>query len=141
MEDGIFGPSSTAALAELDRVGQAVRLRSRWYGRFLLMLAAGTLAYYVVVNAAAPATPPTLVAVSLGWTVFVVSLARWARAQPVTWRGIRQLRLRVMSVYFGLVAATVVLGGTVWQDTPGRWALGVVPALPCLVGAWVVLRR
>jgi len=141
MEDGAYGPSSLAALVELDRVRRAVRLRSRWYGRFLLVLGAGTLAYYVAVNAAAPATPPTLVAVSLGWTAFVTLLARWARAQPVTARGIRRLRLRVMTLYFGLVAATVVLSGTVWHDTPGRWALGLVPALPCLVGAWVVLRR
>lgn len=141
MEDSTSGQSSTAALAELDRVDRAVRLRSRWYGRYLLALGAGTVAYYAVVNVATPATPLTLVAVALGWTVFVMLLVRWMRAQPVTWRGIRRLRLTLMTVYFGLVAATVVLNLTVWHDTPGRWGLGIVPALPCLIGAWMVLRR
>lgn len=141
MDDETFAVSSTDALAELERVGRAVRLRSQWYGRFLLLLGGGTIAYYVLVNAAAPATPVLLVAVALGWTVFVVSLVRWARAQPVTWRGIRRSQPWLMTVYFGLIAATVALNSTVWHDAPGRWALGVVPALPCLIGAWVVLRR
>jgi hypothetical protein len=141
MEDCTWGQSSTSALAELDRVERAVRLRSRWYGRYLLALGAGTIAYYALVDVAAPASPVTLVAVALGWFVFIMLLVRWMRAQPVTWRGIRRLRLTLMTVYFGLITATVVLNATVWHDAPGRWVLGIVPALPCLIGAWAVLRR
>lgn len=141
VDNGTYSLSSRAALAELDRVGQVVRDRSRWYGRFLLVLGTGTFVYYVAVNAAAPATPATLALLSLGWTGFVLLLAGWARRQPVMWRGIRRLRMMLMLLYFALVAATVFLNATVWQDLPGRWALGIVPAVPCLIGAWVVLRR
>jgi hypothetical protein len=141
MTDGTLSQSSTVALAELDRVERAVRLRSRWYARYLLALGAGTIAYYAAVDVAAPATPLTLTALALGWSGFMILLVRWMRAQPVTWRGIRRLRATLMTVYFGLVAATVTLNATVWHDLPGQWGLGIVPALPCLIGAWAVLRR
>lgn len=129
------------ALHELDRLAEAVRVHSRWYGRYLLALAGGTIAYYVAVNAVAPAAPAMVVLLALCWTGFAVALAGWARRQPVVWQGIRRLRPPLMLVYFALVAATVLLNVTVLKDVPVRWALGAVPALPCLVGAWLVLRR
>jgi hypothetical protein len=129
------------ALDELDRVGQAVRLRSRWYGHFLALLGAGTVAYFAAVNLAVPATTADIVALSLGWTTFIVLLTGWARRQPVVWRGIRQLRPPLMLAYYALVAATVTLNVTVLSGLPARWALGIVPAVPCLAGAWLVLRR
>jgi hypothetical protein len=129
------------ALDELDRVGLAVRLRSRWYGHFLMVLGAGTAGYFAAVNLAVPATPADIAALTLGWTGFVVLLGGWARRQPVVWRGIQRLRPPVMVAYSVLVAMTILLNVTVLRELPARWALGAIPAMPCLVGAWLVLRR
>ncbi len=133
--------SALEELEELDRVGRVVRDRSRWYRRQLLLLGLGTIVYYAAVNLAAPASTSIVVMLALGWTGFVAALAWWARSQPVMWRGMRRLRILLMTLYFALVAATLLLNTTVLHDAPWRWALGVIPALPCLVGAWAVLRR
>jgi hypothetical protein len=129
-----------AALAELDRVGRAVRLRSRWYGWFLAALGAGTIAYYAAVEVAGSGLA-TVGLLALGWTAFVVTLNAWADRQPVLWRGLRHLRRPLLGVYFALVGATVLASVTLLRDETGRAALGVIPALPCFAGAWLVLRR
>jgi hypothetical protein len=133
--------TTLAALEELNRVGQVVRDHSRWYRRYLLALAAGTIAYYAAVNLAAPASAAIVLVLALGWMVFITALAWWARSQPVMWRGMRRLRILLMTLYFALVAVSLLLNTTVLHDVPWSWALGVIPALPCLVGAWAVLRR
>jgi hypothetical protein len=140
MDDSTVTRSPRAALAELDRVGQAVRLRSRWYGWFLLALGAGTIAYYAAA-AVVDREVTTLVLLSAGWIVFMLALNGWAGRQPVFWRGLHHLRRPLLAVYFTLVGATVLAGATLLDDQPGRWALGVIPALPCFAGAWLVLRR
>lgn len=129
------------ALDEVARLDQAVRLRSRWYGTFLLTLAGGTVAYYTAVNLATGSSVATVLVLAAGWTGFAVALAGWARRQPVTWLGIRRLRMIVIPAYFALCAVTVLLNVTVLRDSPARWGLGLVAALPCLGGAWAVLRR
>jgi hypothetical protein len=129
-----------AALAELDRVGRAVRLRSRWYGWFLAALGAGTIAYYAAVAAAGDGLA-TIGLLALGWTTFMVTLTAWADRQPVLWRGLRHLRRPLLGVYFALVGATVLASVTLLHDQAGRGALGIIPALPCFAGAWMVLRR
>jgi hypothetical protein len=129
-----------AALAELDRVGRVVRLRSRWYGWFLAALGAGTIAYYAAVEVAGSGLA-TVGLLALGWTAFVVTLNAWADRQPVLRRGLRHLRRPLLGVYFALVGATVLASVTLLRDETGRAALGVIPALPCFAGAWLVLRR
>lgn len=140
MDDDILLPSPRAALDELDRVGRAVRLRSRWYGWFLLALGAGTFAYYVAVDLAGRGLAAVAL-LALGWVVFMLALNGWADRQPVLWRGLRRLRLPLLVVYFALIGLTVLASATLLDGAPGRWALGIVPALPCFAGAWLVLRR
>lgn len=127
-------------LEEINRVGKVVRDRSRWYRRYLLTLGAGTILYYAAVNFAAPSVTIVLLLAAC-WTGFITVLAWWSRSQPVMWRGIRRLRILLMTLYFGLAAVSLLLNTTVLLDSPWRWTLGVIPALPCLVGAWAVLRR
>lgn len=129
-----------AALAELDRVSRAVQLRSRWYGWFLLALGAGTIAYYAAVEVAGTGLA-TIGLLALGWTAFMATLNAWADRQPVLWRGLRHLRRPLLGVYFALVGATVLASVTLLDDQAGRGALGIIPALPCFAGAWLVLRR
>jgi hypothetical protein len=119
-----------AALEELNRVGLAVRLRSRWYGYFLMALGAGTAGYFAAVNLAVPATPVDVVALTLGWTGFVALLAGWARRQPVVWQGVQRLRPPVMVAYSVLVAVCVLLNVTccVTCRPAGRW--GSSPRCP-----------
>ncbi|GAA5074361.1 hypothetical protein HNP84_009499 [Thermocatellispora tengchongensis] len=134
------GMPASAALAEMDRVAQAVRHRSRWYGRFLLALGAGTVVYYAGIEAA-DRRLPAVIGLMLCWLGFVLALVLWAERQPVWARDLRPWRWPLFALYFATVSGTVALSATVWAGQPGRWVLGVIPAVPCAVGAWVVLRR
>jgi len=140
VDDNALRPSPQAALDELDRVGQAVRLRSRWYGWFLLVLGAGTIAYYAAVGLV-DREFVVLSLLAVGWIAFILALNAWADRQPVLRRGLRRLWRPLLAVYFALAGATVLAGTTLLDDQPGRWALGIIPALPCFAGAWLVLRR
>ena len=141
MDNATYPVNTAAALAELDRVKRVVRSRSRWYGHFLLILGGGTVGYYVACDIAGTVTPARVAALALGWSTFVVALAWWGRQQPVTWHGDRRLRAVLMAVYFALVGATLLVRDAIGLELPASWLLGIVPALPCLVGAWMVLRR
>ncbi|WP_117209261.1 hypothetical protein [Allorhizocola rhizosphaerae] len=141
MNSGLTSHSAAEELQELDRVGQVVRDRSRWYRRYLLALGTGTIAYYAAVNLAAPASAALVFAIAAIWTAFITFLYWWSRSQPVMWRGLRPLRILLMVLYFTLVIVSLLLNVTVLHDAPWSWALGIIPALPCLIGSWTVLRR
>lgn len=129
-----------ARLADAERVQEAVRRRSRWYVRYLVVFGIATIG---AVTAAGFVRGPVSSAVfAVGWTAFVVGVSIWGARFGATRRGFQRTHLTWLAVWLVLYLA-VLLGGLAWFPHDPAWFLpgGVVTALPCFVTAYLEARR
>lgn len=140
MEGNITAFEARQALDEISRTRQVVHLQSQWYGQYLVILGAATTAYYLAAESVT-GHPLEIAAMIACWALFITLLDGWAKRQPVLRRGLQRARSRVFVLYALLAGLTVLFSATFLGDTPGRWMLGLLPAVPCLIGAWWALRR
>lgn len=140
MEGNITAFEARRALDEINRTRQVVHLQSQWYGQYLVILGAATTAYYLAAETVAGGAAG-IVAMIAGWAVFITLLDGWAKRQPVLRLGLQRTRTRVLVLYALFAGLTVLFSATVLPGVPGRWMLGLLPAVPCLIGAWWALRR
>jgi hypothetical protein len=139
-------PDAAATTAPQEALDQAARLSgrarrsTRWYGRYLLVFAAGSFAVSVLTGTLRG--PSGVLVTTVLWMVFLVVTTVWIARKRTAIRGMTRLHLPVM-VCWGLAwAGTVVIGEDHFADRIGWWLLGgVVVALPPLVGAALAFRR
>lgn len=128
------------ALGEVRRIDGHVRERGRWAGWAWLALAVIT-PIFMIVTWAYSGDVAFVTAIAFG--VFGLLLVYAESRQQVIRHTTARLSRPVTWMYAGLVVLGVVLKFTLLPDGFSIWLLivGLAPALPCLYGAWQVLRR
>jgi hypothetical protein len=133
-------PAPRDALMQAARLSDQARRSTRWYGRYLLVFAAGS--FVVSVLTGAVPGPYGVLVTTLLWAAFLLVTTLWIARKKTAIRGMTRLHLPVM-VCWGLVwTANVLVGEHYFADRVGWWVLGgIAIALPPVVGAVVAFRR
>ncbi|MCS0635309.1 hypothetical protein NX801_06485 [Streptomyces sp. LP05-1] len=139
-ETGIGAEAARRALGRVSGVEAVARWRGGWYGRYLWVYAAGQL--LLVPMALLWHGPVPSGVYGLSQLALVTGLSLYALRQPVVRRGLGRTVGAVIGVWGVLFGASVVLGLTVWRESPVFAAVAAVCcALPPTVGAWCEGRR
>ncbi len=128
-----------AALAVIARVDRRVRGKARWHAWVWLIAGASTAGAYVS-QAAFAGDLGDVIAVA--YVALALLLACYACRQRVVGRDAARIERRMACAYLALCALTVVLESTVVPAWWSPWVIpvGLLPAMPCAVIAWKVLR-
>ncbi|MEU6880025.1 hypothetical protein [Streptomyces sp. NPDC046712] len=128
------------ALHRSRAMEDAVRRRSGWYRRYLLVFGATQLA---LVPTVLLWRSPLVVAVSMTlYALVVAGLSAYAARQRAVRRGFGLRHGLVIGTWGALYAAALVLGLNVWSGSvPFAVVAAVGCALPPAVGAWLETRR
>ncbi|SFT43012.1 hypothetical protein SAMN04487904_10234 [Actinopolyspora lacussalsi subsp. righensis] len=127
------------ALGRAGHMSELARDGSRWFGYMLILLGLFTTGFLVGQ------------ALSEGWIATVVAwlfagciagLFWYVNRQRVLSRTAARIIWKFTLVYMALAVVTSVVTST-WLDDEPLWQclLALLPALPCWVSAWWVLRR
>ncbi|MFE5483132.1 hypothetical protein [Streptomyces sp. NPDC056527] len=127
------------ALHRSRAMEDAVRKRSGWYGRYLLVFAATQLA---LVPTILLWRSPLVVAVSMTlYALVVAGLSVYAARQRAVRRSFGLRHGLVIGTWGALYAAALVLGLNVWADSvPFAVVAALGCALPPAAGAWLETR-
>jgi hypothetical protein len=130
------------ALDEIGRMDRRVRAKSAWYGVFCLIISISAAAY-VIVSHLLGAGHVAVLWLILG-TLLVLGAIYWVhgRRQHVVSRAQAHLDLPMGIGTIGLMGVALALRGVFVPDGLSLWLalVALLPAIPCLVGAWKVLR-
>jgi hypothetical protein len=140
LPDHAAAPDPQDALAHAARLSDRARRSTRWYGRYLLVFAAGS--FVVAVLTGLLRGPSGVLTTTLLWVAFLTVTTVWIGRKKTAIRGMTRIHLVVMLFWGLLWAGTVLIGEHLFPDRIGWWVLGgVAVALPPVVGAVVAFRR
>lgn len=130
------------AIDHIRHIDRRVRAESAWYGVYCLIIAAATSAYVIVSHLLGAGSAAVLWLI-LG-TLVVLGAMYWVYGRQQRVVSLAQARLDVpmgvgsivlMGVALAVRQAMVPEGFTPWLVP-----VALLPAIPCLVGAWKVFR-
>jgi|SRR5690606_6960238 len=130
------------SLQRIEHIERRVRAESRWYGFFCLILALAAFAYVVIVHLDGAGSRWVLLLFAMAFTELGVLWWRYGRNQLAV--GHTQAHLDLPMGLATLVLMTVALIARSTLLPPGfsMWLVlvALLPAIPCLLGSWKVLR-
>lgn len=134
-----FEPSTAAA--DIERVERKVRSSRRWTVAGVVLLGVATIAYFAVLGATAhKSTGAVLVGlVAFPSLLFGVLRAMRNRRPPAAGRQLLHLERTFGAAYVLLLIPAGIAAVLLPRPLPAA-LMGVVPAIPCLIGAWRAAR-
>ncbi len=134
------GMAPHEALADVRAIEARVRSTARWHGWAWLAVALLT-PVFLVVTASGPS--PSSLWTAVGFMLVGGALWLLESRRPLRGRAAARVDSPATIGYVVAVVAVTVVGLALDPDGTEPWymALALLPAMPCLVAAWLVLRR
>lgn len=131
---------AAAALGEVRRIDRRARSSGRWHGWLWLAIGVMTPTFFISVYSD---SGDFGLAVAVAFMVAGLVLWFWESRRPVLGREGARIDKPLTWIYVALMTLVSILATTVLPDGFSVWLLlaGMVPAVPCLIGAWLVFRR
>lgn len=128
------------SLARADVLTTKARRSTRWYGRYLLVYAAGAFALSLAFGLIPVKT--AVIIVMPVWVVFLSATTAYAQRHKTAIKGLGTVQAWVIGSWAILWGLVISLGVSRFQDWLPWWILGgIALALPGLIGALIVFRR
>ena len=130
------------AIEQIRRIDRRVRIESAWYGAFCLILAGAAGAYVLLTHFLGAGHIAVLVLIVGTLLVLGGIYWRYGARQPVVSLAQSRLDLPMGVGTIVLMGVALVLRQAFVPDGFSLWLVlvALLPALPCLVGAWKVFR-
>ena len=132
--------SAEDLLTSGERLAQRSRRAARWYARYLLLYAFGTVGLALVIGIA---PGPLGVSIGMGvWLILLAGLTVYQRKQQALIKKFAALHTIVIMTWASLWVITVLVGTFSFVGDLSWWVpAGVVTALPALIGSLIVFRQ
>lgn len=129
-----FGPA--AAAGRIEQAGKAVAVSRRWHVGSMIALGCVSLGYLALLGSltAKGSGPNMLLAVIPIVTVYLLLGVR-RRHPPTSGRQLQAVESRWGNIYMLTLLPAGIIAVTVPHPVPAAFA-GIIPAIPCFVGAW-----
>ena len=128
-----FGPA--AAAGRIEQAGKAVAASRRWHVGSMIALGCVSLGYLALLGSTTKASGPNMLLTVIPIVTIYFLLGVRRRHPPTSGRQLQAVESRWGNVFMLTLLPAGIIAVTVPHPVPAAFA-GIIPAIPCFVGAW-----